>query len=360
MHMPPPIHGAAVIGQYIHDSEIINKTFECHFINMTTAKDLDDIGKGGYRKFRDIYKKFKSIYKSLNYIKPDLVYITPNSCGAAFYKDFLLIEMIKKMGYKIIAHFHNKGVAAHQKNFLNNILYHLFFKDLKIILLADTLYEDVKQYVKRENIYICPNGIKRSCSDEDVQSAIKHHNKIPHILFLSNLLTTKGIFVLLDALKILLDKDILFFCDVVGGETYDVSISDFNKEIASRGLKQHIKYHGSKYGEKKRSFISSSDIFVFPTYNETFGLVLLEAMELCKPCISCNEGGIPNIIKNKQTGIIVPKQDSISLANAIEKLIKDPELRKSMGIAGREHFLKEFTINKFEYRLKTILENALK
>lgn len=226
--------------------------------------------------------------------------------------------------------------------------------------MANILYEDVKRYVKRENIYICPNGIKKNCTDIDVQSAITHYNQIPHILFLSNLLITKGIFILLDALKILHEKNIPFFCDFVGGETYDMSISDFNKEVISRGLNNHIKYHGSKYGKEKRSIISSSDIFVFPTFNETFGLVLLEAMELCKPCIGCNEGGIPDIIDNNKTGLIVPPKDSNELANAIEKLLDNTERRVSMGIAGREKFLNYFTIEKFELRLKAILEDCLK
>lgn len=49
MHMPPPIHGAAMMGKYIYDSELINTTFNCHYINLTTAKRLQDIGKGGNR-----------------------------------------------------------------------------------------------------------------------------------------------------------------------------------------------------------------------------------------------------------------------------------------------------------------------
>lgn len=50
MHMPPPVHGAAMVGQYIHDSKLINREFDCHYINLTTAKNLQDIGKVGVRK----------------------------------------------------------------------------------------------------------------------------------------------------------------------------------------------------------------------------------------------------------------------------------------------------------------------
>lgn len=46
LHLPPPVHGAAMMGQYIHDSKVINERFDCHYINLTTAKTLQDIGKG--------------------------------------------------------------------------------------------------------------------------------------------------------------------------------------------------------------------------------------------------------------------------------------------------------------------------
>ena len=47
LHLPPPIHGAAMVGKYIHESQYINKTFDCQYINLALAKDLKDIGKGG-------------------------------------------------------------------------------------------------------------------------------------------------------------------------------------------------------------------------------------------------------------------------------------------------------------------------
>lgn len=46
LHMPPPVHGASMVGKYIHDSHVINETFNCHYFNLTLARDLNDIGKG--------------------------------------------------------------------------------------------------------------------------------------------------------------------------------------------------------------------------------------------------------------------------------------------------------------------------
>ena len=51
LHLPPPVHGAAMMGKYIHDSRVINEAFECKYINLTSAKTLQDIGKGGVIKY---------------------------------------------------------------------------------------------------------------------------------------------------------------------------------------------------------------------------------------------------------------------------------------------------------------------
>ena len=95
MHMPPPVHGAAMVGQYIHDSKLINEKFDCQYINLTTAKNLQDIGKVGVRKLVDFFKLLKNIRKQLKAVKPQMVYVTPNACGGAFYKDFVVVQMIK-------------------------------------------------------------------------------------------------------------------------------------------------------------------------------------------------------------------------------------------------------------------------
>ena len=159
MHMPPPVHGAAMVGQYIHDSKLINEKFDCHYINLTTAKNLQDIGKVGVRKLLDFFKLLKKIRRELKTVKPKMVYVTPNACGGAFYKDFVVVQMIKSLGFLVIVHYHNKGVATRQDRFLDDLLYRRFFKGIKVILLSEYLYDDVKKYVRREDVFICPNGI---------------------------------------------------------------------------------------------------------------------------------------------------------------------------------------------------------
>lgn len=358
LHLPPPVHGASMMGKYIHDSGIINKVFECHYINLSTAKDLTDIGKISLKKIWKYVRLIRDIFIAVNTIKPQLVYITPNACGGAFYKDFLIVEMLKMMRCKIVAHYHNKGISTRQDKLLDNILYRKFFKGIKIILLSERLYSDVQKYVNTKNIFYCPNGIPPLTVD----TLKGRSNRVVHLLFLSNLIIEKGVLVLLDALKIIKDKGLSFICDFVGDETNEINAARFCNEVSERGLSDVVVYHGRKYGEEKEIFLNQADVFVFPTYyhNECFPLVLLEAMQHGLPCVSTNEGAIADIIDDGHTGYIVAKNDSIMLSEKIEILIKNQDLRLKMGEAGIFKYKRYYTMDEYVKNIENILTAAVK
>lgn len=364
MHMPPPVHGAAMVGKFIHDSSVVNESFDCRYENMMLANNLEDIGKGGLKKFFNLFSQLKRFKRAVKEFQPNLVYITPNAAGGAFYKDFIVVQYIKLCLKKyapyasIIVHFHNKGVGYRQNRLLDNVLYKKFFKGVKVILLAEVLYEDVKKYVAKENVFICPNGIPESSSEK---LRLERNNAVPQILFLSNLIVSKGVIVLLDALKDLAGRGYDFLCNVIGGETEELNSAKFLREIEKRNLQERVVYRGKKYGSEKSEYLEKSDIFVFPTfyYNEAFPLVNIEAMEYKLPIVTTNEGGIPDMIVNGENGLICERENSIALADAIELLINDEFLRVRMGENGYKKFKKEFCLNVFENRFVQILNDAL-
>lgn len=356
LHLPPPIHGAAMMGKYIQESELINSFFDCYCINLATADSLSDIGRISLKKLLKYFFLLKHISHVVREIRPKLVYITPNAGGKAFFKDFIVAQMLKSMRCKVVVHYHNKGVSAYQSKWVYNFLYKRFFSNLRVILLAENLYKDIAKYVKREDVYIGPNGIPNSCKEE---LEARRNNEVPHLLFLSNLLINKGVFVLLDALKILKEKGYLFSCQYVGGETAEINAMQFAVEVERRKLNDRVAYVGRKVGEEKNTFFQQADIFILPTMNECFPLVILEAMEYKLPVISTNEGGIPDIVKDGENGLICEKQNTYSLADCIAKLLDDEELRVKMGNAGYDKFCREFTLQRFENRMLDILSQNL-
>ena len=80
-------------------------------------------------------------------------------------------------------------------------------------------------------------------------------------------------------------------------------------------------------------------------------------MQYSLPIISTYEGGIPDVVEDEVTGFLVPQKDTRTLAEKIEILLKDPELRCQMGRLGRLKYEKEFTLNTFENTLIKILDS---
>jgi glycosyltransferase involved in cell wall biosynthesis len=275
--------------------------------------------------------------------------MAPTVRGIGFYKDFPIIFLLKLFRKKIVFHLHNKGILRHQDKWFDDKLYRFAFCDTKLILLSERLYDDVKRYADRKNVFICPNGILG-------QAIQKHYRSdtTASLLFLSNMMVAKGVYTLLDACTILKGKAIKYRCDFVGKWT-DITEKDFQAAIKERNLNDCVFAHGAKYGNEKAYFFEQTDIFIFPTFHETFGLVNLEAMKYGLPVVGTDEGGIPDIIDDGITGYIVEKQNPEELANRIETLIANPSLREKMGKAGQKKFQRQFTFDIFERQLFNIL-----
>lgn len=376
MHMPPPVHGASMVGQYIHDSELINSSFDCHYVNLAVATRLDEIGKGGWHKAKGVLKKLMEVRKAVKSVKPDLVYITPNSAGVPFYKDFITVMMLKMMGRKIVMHFHNKGVATRQNRWLDNWLYRRYFKGVKLILLAEALYEDVKRYVKREDVFVSPNAIPEiSMAKENMAykivsaSNVANDNHVPHILWLTNIMKTKGIMEFLAALKILKDKGVKFQVDFIGGLTKEMSGDEFDTALTMMGLNGCSAYHGPKYGDEKYAFYRDADIFVLPSYTEALPVSILEAMQFGLPVVASNVGGVSAEVEEGVSGFLLGGKQPIMLntfrpnvceiADKLQVLLTDTDLRHKMGSAGREKYEREFTLEVFEKRFVEIINHCL-
>ena len=356
---PPPVHGSAVVSQQIKDSVLINSEFDVDYINLSTSRSINEIGNTGILIF--LRKSFRSAGICLRTFfhllsrRYDLCYIALTCHGKGFLKDAPIALLCKLFGRQLVIHQHNKGMSQDIDKPIYRKLIPLVYRNAKVILLSLQLYPDIQRVVKKEDVMVCPNGIKLDQS----RAGHKTCNEVPHILFLSNLLADKGVLVLLDALKLLKERGFAFRGTFVGGESKEINAARFERELFHRGLGDYVKYLGRKFGVEKSAVFSASDIFVFPTNNDTFGLVNLEAMQYSLPVISTREGGIPDIVIDGETGILVEKNDPEGLADAIASLIEDPELARRMGHAGRKRLEENFTERHFETRFTDILHTLL-
>lgn len=357
LHLPPPVHGSAVVGKYIKESRVINQNFEAYYQNLLASQSLEETGMF---KFRKLYNNVVLFFKLLKFLltnKVELCYLAITARGLAFYRDVALIVLLRLFRVKLVYHMHNKGVSKNSDSWLNRKLYKYVFRDADVILLSKHLYHDIEAYVPPSRTFVCANGIPSV--SKKIKKQPKDSRK-PNILFVSNLIETKGVFVLLEALASIKNKGIQFSGSFVGS-VGDITEKSFKEKVKELGLQDDVRYLGRKFGKEKEVLFESASIFAFPTFyeNETFGLVNLEAMQYGLPVISTYEGGIPDIIDDGYTGFLVPQNDVDSLEEKLTALILNPELCEKFGFAGYERFHKYFTLDIFETRIVSILNRVL-
>lgn len=355
LHLPPPVHGASMVSKRMKNSSIINSSFEANYINLATSFNLEDIGKHSQGKLRAVLKIQKNIVKTLFKTNYDLCYMTLTSKGPGFYKDLLIVILLKLFRKNVVFHFHNKGVKENSSNWLKKLCYNFVFNNTKCILLSPLLYDDIARYVEKEDVYFCANGIP----EIEIVSKREISNETVSFLFLSNMMKSKGVFTLLKACQILAAKNLNFECNFVG-DWSDIDEITFSSKVKSLGLSNKVFAHGKKYDADKNPYLEKANVFIHPTHEDCFPLVLLEAMQYNLAIIATDEGAIPEIVINGESGFVIEKKNTKELANKMEKFIKNPELSTKMGNEGNRLYKESFTFQTFEKRMISILNNVNK
>jgi glycosyltransferase involved in cell wall biosynthesis len=125
------------------------------------------------------------------------------------------------------------------------------------------------------------------------------------------------------------------------------------------GVSEHAHFLHGLTPEQLFACYANCDVFALPSRGEGFGLVFLEAMAHAKPVIGGAHGGIPDIVEDGVTGLLVPHGDAERLAQALESLLTNPSRAREMGARGRDRIEKTFSFEQFQLHLTEILNNVL-
>lgn len=353
--LPPPVHGSAMVSRYIRNSRILRDSFQSDFVNLSTSRRMDEIGKSGPMKFFRFMGTYMRVFYKLLSHRYDLCYLAITCHGIGFLKDAPFVLLCKCLGKKVVIHQHNKGMERYAGRRFYRWLFKRVYEGTNVILLSWMLYPDVKEVVKEEQVRICPNGIP----EMHFENRREKDESEPRLLFLSNLVESKGVYVLLDACRMLLQKGYKFSCHFVGGESKEISRTIFEEEIAGRGLEGTVVYHGPQYGQDKERFFQEADIFVQPTFEDCFPLTIIEAMQHSLPVVATSEGAIPDMVVHGETGYVCEPRNVSCLTEYLIKLLKDSELRKQLGKNGCCRYKERFTLDAFERNFQRILSELL-
>jgi glycosyltransferase involved in cell wall biosynthesis len=175
-----------------------------------------------------------------------------------------------------------------------------------------------------------------------------HPSKI-RFLSVGRLVAFKGFDILVDACAELQKRGVNFACEIVGEGALR---EELEERMSRQNLRERIHFAGEQSQNYVRAALRDCDVFVLASApddrgaSDVFPTVIAEAMATGKPVVSTTVAGIPELVANGETGLLVPPRDARALADAMEQLARDENLRLNFGDAGRLRIEQKFTIEK--------------
>ncbi|NMC57043.1 MAG: glycosyltransferase family 4 protein, partial [Eubacteriaceae bacterium] len=257
------------------------------------------------------------------------------------------------MRFNTIGSAGNKYCSIYKNSNIYRYLYRFAFSNEYIITLSSKLLYDINIFNAKKT-FVINNGIKDYSLN---YTNLKNENFI--ILYLSHLQISKGIKDYVFSISCLIKNCKLNNQKIKGyiiGDEIDITKKYLNEFIKSNKIEHFITYLGPKYNQEKNEYLKKASVLVYPTLNDAFPLVLIEAMQFGIPVIATREGAIPEIVDDGVTGFLVDKHSPDQIAEKLKILLDDDVLRNNMGKSARKKYLEKYTIEVFEKNLIDVFQ----
>lgn len=199
---------------------------------------------------------------------------------------------------------------------------------------------------------IIPNGVNTSEFSPEVPRFPQFAGEKLNLLFLGRLDPRNGLSLMIQAFRLIKSK----FPDVQLIIVGDGPLREYYKRLVPEEIERDIHLAGPVLHERNR-YYSSADIFCSPVEKASFGITLLEAMASGKPIVATDNCGYRELL-DPEEGFLIPPRDPKAFADAILKLLEDPELRKEKGMNGRAKAL-EYSWDKVSNKIAGFYEEIL-
>jgi glycosyltransferase involved in cell wall biosynthesis len=358
---PPPYHGQGIMLERLVKAKMNSVTK--HHVRMAFSSDMDQVGRFRVGKLLHLMSVVAQIVYHRFAQRLEILYFPPAGPNRIpMWRDFVILVCTRWLFKKTVFHLQASGISElyGRIGWLERWFFRrAYFRPDLVIRLSEFALEDGKALEAVEELII-PN-----CADDELEKfgsvmqarAARDATEPVRLLYLGTVCRSKGIFVLLDACRQLVVDRVNFHLDVVGSFQPASLAAEIHAAIAEGSLQDHVTLCGQLTGSEKFAKFAGADLFCFPSHyeSEAFPCVLVEAMSFELPTVSTRWRGIPSIVEDGETGILVSPQNSSELAVALQRLCGDPMLRQRLGTAGRVKFEREFTTE----RHVELMESAL-
>ena len=273
----------------------------------------------------------------------------------SFWRKSIFCSLARALSIPVILHLHGSQFELfydEQPRWRKRLIRSQFESAYTVLVLSESWRTFVQRVAPEAHVVILPNYVHASPAERTLPNS----SDVAEIsvLFLGLLGPRKGIYDLLQAWRQV--------CDFAPGAILNVGgngeIDKVKQTVTELGLDNNVNVLGWIAGTQKDAALHAADIFVLPSYNEGLPISLLEAMGLGVPVISTTVGGIPELIEDGETGILVEPGDAEGLAESLLRLLRDPQLRVRIGEAGRRRVQENYSADSVLPRLQQVYDRA--
>lgn len=362
---PPPFHGVSIAMRTLLQSHI-SVRFRVVTLDTADRRDITHVENPDWQDVVLFVRQFfKNVYLLARY-KPALFYLPICQTRLGFLRDTLFMIPAFLVGSRVVVHLHG-GMAFAELFEQGGALWRrvmtvILRRVARFLVLGEVHRPIFARWVSPHSISVVPNGIEElPVPTAESSSIAPHKRKQFRIVYLSTLSQGKGLFILLEAMRLIVHQFPDVECAIAGPWWRATTQIEAEEMVAKLDLAETVSFVGSVTGDKKAAFLRTGDLFVFPSMYRLEGqpLVILEAMCAGLPVIASDIGSLSETIDDGITGFIVPQNNPEAVCDRVLQLLRDPTLRQSMGKAARARYEQHYTSRAFADRIEEALLNTL-
>ncbi len=354
---PPPFGGISSVIQTILRSPLAKQ----YSFEMFERSNIPHECSGYFSRNIFRIKRLIQFFKKLRQKTYDFIHIhTPFSASFPGTITFMIIA--KLTGTKILLHIHGTDwdTVYTQRSKFTKFVFRIGFRTpQRIIVLYETWRININKLVPKAEVHSIANCLEDTDPpDPSLVQRIRPELDIGDNNFL--VLTVgfvgprKGYLDILDAIPPVVKTDESVRFVFVGGEERPGENHPVLSRIKKHNLDKWVLVTGEVHRSKIPLYLAAADVFLLPSRDEGMPIAILEAMRAGLPIITSTIGGIPEMIEDGRSGILIEPGNPFKIAEAVMKLLKNKRLREELARRARTDFEKKFETHVCIDKLATI------
>jgi len=353
---PPPYCGQSMMIQRLVDSRLDD--IELIHVRMGFSTSTAEMGRFRVAKLWHLVSLVARIAAQRLLSGARVLYYPPGGPNRVpMWRDFVVLLSTRWLFDRVVFHFHASGLAELYDRLpaWQRWLFRRAYFDVDAAVRIAELTPQDGQLIHARQEFVVPNGIEDPWSRQIERTACPASSDRPlRILYVGMLHEGKGLLQLVDACHELDQRGVHVRLGLMGPPSDHVFMDQLRTRISAHCLDDRITLLGMKSGAEKWAAYEQADVLCHPTWYDTVPVVIVEAMAATLPVVSTWHSGIPSLVDDGRTGMLVAPRDSSAIADRLAQLADDGELRVAMGRAGRARFERQFTISTHIERMRHV------